>query len=239
MTEAEWQTCGVPWEMLECLKGKTSERKVQLFACASCRRLTAILKDEKCWHSVEHAEASADDPLKAEARYSGEPSWEDFWTAHGAMCRLPDDDSRAHAHAAANFINLALFPCRVAHEATMALAHRARFRHPVKGYPMNQDGGDPVLRQAIEAEERYQTSLLRDIFGNPFRPVTVSPSWRTGTAVSLARQMYESREFSAMPILADALQDAGCEDEQILSHYRGEGPHVRGCWVVDLVLGKQ
>ncbi len=66
--------------------------------------------------------------------------------------------------------------------------------------------------------------LLRDIFGNPFRPVTFSPAWRTDTAVAVARQLYESRDFSAMPILADALQDAGCENDDVLNHCRGPGP---------------
>ncbi|WP_239465862.1 hypothetical protein [Gemmata sp. SH-PL17] len=66
-----------------------------------------------------------------------------------------------------------------------------------------------------------------------------SPNWHTDTAVTLASQMYESRDFSAMPILADALQDAGCNDDRILDHCRGPGPHVRGCWVVDLLLGKE
>ncbi|AWM42247.1 hypothetical protein C1280_14260 [Gemmata obscuriglobus] len=80
---------------------------------------------------------------------------------------------------------------------------------------------------------------MRDIFGNPFRPVTFSLEWRTETTVALAAQMYESRDFSVMPILADALQDAGCDSADILDHCRGSGPHVRGCWVVDLVLGKQ
>ena len=80
---------------------------------------------------------------------------------------------------------------------------------------------------------------LRDIFGNPFRPVAFSPAWRTDTALTLARTMYESREFSAMPILADALQDAGCDNTDILDHCRNpKQVHVRGCWVVDLVLGK-
>lgn len=72
-----------------------------------------------------------------------------------------------------------------------------------------------------------------------FRPVTFSPEWRTGTALTLAQQMYDAREFSAMPILADALQDAGCDCAAILDHCRGPGPHVRGGWVVDLVLGKE
>ncbi|WP_052562161.1 hypothetical protein [Gemmata sp. SH-PL17] len=97
------------------------------------------------------------------------------------------------------------------------------------------DRGDTVWAQA-EAEH---ADVLRDIFGNPFRPVTLSPSSITSIAVALAAQMYESRDFSAMPILADALQDAGCDNDDILNHCRGPGPHVRGCWVVDLVLGKQ
>jgi hypothetical protein len=83
-------------------------------------------------------------------------------------------------------------------------------------------------------------SALRDIFGNPFRPVSFSPEWRTDTAVALARTMYESRDFSAMPILADALQEAGCDGDAVLTHCRDTGQvHVRGCWVVDLVLGKE
>src|SRR5262249_31237748 len=92
---------------------------------------------------------------------------------------------------------------------------------------------------AVDATPLEQRRLLWDIFGNPFRPVSVEPSWLTSTVLAIARQMYESRDFSAMPILADALQDAGCESEDILSHCRQPGEHVRGCWVVDLVLGKE
>jgi hypothetical protein len=87
----------------------------------------------------------------------------------------------------------------------------------------------------------WQRWLALELVGpNPFRPIAFSPSWRTDTAVSLARQMYDSRDFGAMPILADALQDAGCEEPAILDHCRDPNQvHVRGCWVVDLVLGKQ
>ncbi|MBP3956105.1 hypothetical protein J8F10_12510 [Gemmata sp. G18] len=93
---------------------------------------------------------------------------------------------------------------------------------------------------ARQAEHSAQAGLLRDIFGNPFRSVTLSPSWRASTAVALAAQMYESRDFSAMPILADVLQDAGCDNADILDHCRdADAPHVRGCWVADLVLGKE
>jgi hypothetical protein len=95
------------------------------------------------------------------------------------------------------------------------------------------------FRVAMDREFAAQVELLRDVVGNPFTPVAFDPAWRTDTAVSLARQMYDAREFSAMPILADALQDAGCENEDVLTHCRGPGPHVRGCWVVDGVLGKE
>jgi hypothetical protein len=80
--------------------------------------------------------------------------------------------------------------------------------------------------------------LLREMFGNPFRPLTLNPSWLTSTVLALAQQIYDSRDFSPMPILADALQDAGCDNEDILNHCRHPGEHVRGCFVVDLLLGK-
>jgi hypothetical protein len=81
-------------------------------------------------------------------------------------------------------------------------------------------------------------SLVRDVVANPFRPASFNPSWRTSTAVAIAQGMYESRDFGPMPLLADALQDAGCEASEIIDHCRGPGPHVRGCWVVDGVLDK-
>src|SRR5262249_45593902 len=81
--------------------------------------------------------------------------------------------------------------------------------------------------------------FLRDIVGNPFRPVTLDPEWLTSTFFAIARGMYEPRNFTPMPILADALQDAGCDSEDILDHCRQPGEHVRGCWVVDLILGKK
>lgn len=91
----------------------------------------------------------------------------------------------------------------------------------------------------LEYLTRRQLAFFRDVFENPYRPGWVDDEWRTSTVLTLARQMYESRDFTPMPILADALQDAGCDEEDILTHCRGEGPHVRGCWVVDLVVGEE
>jgi hypothetical protein len=83
-----------------------------------------------------------------------------------------------------------------------------------------------------------QADILRDIFGNAFSPMNFDPSWRTDTAIGLAGAIYTERAFDRMPILADALEDAGCDNADVLTHCRGTSPHVRGCWVVDLVLGK-
>jgi hypothetical protein len=88
------------------------------------------------------------------------------------------------------------------------------------------------------AEKVVQAALVRCIFGNPFRPVTLDPSWLTSTVTALARGIYDEWAFDRLPILADALQDAGCDNEDVLKHCRGAGPHARGCWVVDLLLGK-
>ncbi|MCE9560510.1 MAG: hypothetical protein K8U57_00505 [Planctomycetes bacterium] len=85
---------------------------------------------------------------------------------------------------------------------------------------------------------KVECSILRRIIGNPFRPVSFSREWLTPTVTALAAEAYASRDFSSLPILADALEDAGCQQQELLEHCRQPGEHVRGCWVCDLVLGK-
>jgi hypothetical protein len=105
--------------------------------------------------------------------------------------------------------------------------------------PAGWDDGEPARQRAVWT--------LHEVFGNPFairrkrkndlrRGWMFDPAWRTDTAMTLARSIYDSREFTTMPILADALQDAGCDNEDVLTHARRPGEHVRGCWVLDLVL---
>jgi hypothetical protein len=100
---------------------------------------------------------------------------------------------------------------------------------PAAGVVLSYQGSDP----------RLQAQVLRDVFGNPFRPVALDPRWRTADVLGLARGIYEDRASDRLPLLADALMDAGCDSDEILNHCRSDGPHVRGCWVVDLVLGKE
>jgi hypothetical protein len=82
----------------------------------------------------------------------------------------------------------------------------------------------------------FLPAVMREIFANPFRPLEFDPAWRTTSVVQLAQRIYESREFFAMPVLADALQNAGCDNAAVLDHCRAPGQHLRGCWVLDLVL---
>jgi hypothetical protein len=98
---------------------------------------------------------------------------------------------------------------------------------------------------ARNAEGAAQAALLRDIAGNPFRLVTLSPAWKTPQVVALAQAAYDQREIPSgtldpvrLAVLADALEEAGCTDPELLGHLRSPCPHVRGCWVVDLLLGK-
>jgi hypothetical protein len=86
--------------------------------------------------------------------------------------------------------------------------------------------------------KRRQASLIREIFGNPLQPVRVNVAWLNPTVIALARGVYEERAFDHFPILADALEEAGCDSAATLSHCREPGEHVRGCWVLDLLLGK-
>jgi hypothetical protein len=131
----------------------------------------------------------------------------------------------------------ALDALRCVAEGTETPAHRKRLRdcfevHTWLDWTLGTGEWTTDLQTATAA-------LAREVFGNPFRPVTFAPEWRTDTAVALARQMYARRDFSAMPILADALQDAGCDNDDVLTHCRDpKQVHVRGCWVVDLVMEK-
>jgi hypothetical protein len=89
-----------------------------------------------------------------------------------------------------------------------------------------------------ESERMEQAEILREIVENPFLKWTFEPSWRTSTVLDVAATIYERKSFDQLPILADALQDAGCDAEELLNHLRAEVPHYKGCWAMDWVLGK-
>jgi len=238
MTEAEWLACEDPRPMLVKFKRrKTCERKLRLFACGCCRRFWHYLTEDACRRAVETAESFADSRC-------------DIGALEQANSALPDYDPTSLPCTRSELLFRDLLkavmmttapPGAIARKDSLIAFEVARFvsfeTRIAAGHV--QTGNDPFQFGDQAAEETAHATLLRDIFGNPFRPVTFDPAWRTRTAVSLAGQMYESRDFGAMPILADAIEDAGCASDDVLDHCRGPGPHVRGCWVVDLVLGKE
>ena len=244
MTEAEWLACEEPGPMLRFLYESTRDRKTRLFAIACCRRIEElILRFKGAWRAVILAERIADgEAATEEAEHlrwvllDRTFSWIDGFREEKLNNTMFDAGIAAAECLAGAVEPLSAYGITmpvgnlagVSMCAAFAVAHWAR-----------RNDAEPVQPNRLAAEQAAQVELFRDIFGNPFHPVTFSPSWRTDTALSLAWQMYESRDFSAMPILADALQDAGCDSDDVLNHCRGPGPHVRGCWVVDLVLGKE
>jgi len=103
-----------------------------------------------------------------------------------------------------------------------------------------ETGDEKLVGKTLERQQIL--SLVHDIFGNPFRPVALDPSWlawNDGAIPKLAQAIYDERAFDRLPILADALEEAGCSNQDILGHCREPGPHIRGCWIVDLLLGKK
>ena len=213
MTEEEWLAITDPMPMVEFLKGKSSDRKMRLLGVAICRVTFDEPEEERICRAVETAEDFADgmaDIARLEA-----VCWE-AWDV-----RDEHYDSGLGRYDGAMGLAQAAGMTASVHEWNNTFNRPGPFRL----YPW--DYGPPS-----------HCPLIRDIFGNPFRPVAFDPAWRTSTAVALAQQMYDSRDFGLMPILGDALQDAGCDSADILDHCRGDGPHVRGCWVADLVLGK-
>jgi hypothetical protein len=240
MTETEWLACEDPKPMLLAIMDSSSGRKLRLFAVACCRRVV------HCFTEKEQREA--EDRLTTAERYADGLVDEEqlrraqsFFLCGGGipLVDFGHDAAKDDPRAAAGF---AQARCWAVAEMGMTKPRQPRpgfltrlrnhFRRPAAPVWL------PTVRPETLAEQTAQTALLHDIFGNPFRPVAFDPVWRTDTALALARQMYETRDFTTMPILADALQDAGCNNTDILDHCRGLGPHVRGCFVVDLVLGK-
>jgi hypothetical protein len=214
--EDEWLAANDPYSLI-LLVGTTFAqwRKLRLFACACCHRIWPLITWEQGRNSVDVAERYAEGVLGLADLQSAHQSCE-------SVLNTPSFIEVCRPLEAAYFASL-LDPIAAATSASSLAAEAVG------------DVTDP------DTNERHaQVALLREIFGNPFHPVVFNPAWRTSDVVSLARQMYESRDFGAMPILADALQDAGCDNTDILNHCRDTSlTHVRGCWVVDMLLGKE
>src|SRR5262249_26431435 len=198
-------------------RSRCSDRKLRLFACACCRTAWRLLQ-KPCRRAVEVAEAFADE----------ETTPADLKRAQGLARELEIDPEPDKLWIAANSVI----------EATD---------------PNAQEAAENALLEILGLTGRGQTarasrlaSLPHDVFGNPFRAIALDRSWRPATTISLAQAAYKERlrdgghlDPARLLILADALEEAGCTNAAIPDHLREPGPHVRGCWAVDLVLAKE
>jgi hypothetical protein len=254
MTEAEWLTKSDPEPMLRHLIGtdeprvqaveefpnaRGSDRKLRLFACACYHRVSHLLPDPTSRSTVQIAERFADGAASVAEFLKAEAVVRELMTALEPQWRASDGVERVALHPTQAALALAGIVCwSEPQKAAWYAALNAHLEVPYLADPA-VDVHSQQRWEGEVAEKRAQCELLREMFGNPFRPITLDPAWFTPTVTALARQMYESRDFYAMPILADALEDAGCDSDEILNHCRGPGPHVRGCWVVDAALDKE
>ena len=243
MTEAEWMACTNPTPMLEFLRGKASGRKLRLFAVACCRRILQYLKEERSRCLVEIAELFADGTASAEQlRTAFDEAAEAQEAVHWEGGDAVDQSAAETVLGLRDDLQMA----QVLNGATETIgefvageAWERIYQTPGKHWSIQDREHQEAFDVGQTGEMVGQTGLLRDLFGNPFRTTSIDKSWLTPTVVALAQAIYDDRAFDRLPFLADALEEAGCDNPDILNHCRGPGPHVRGCWVVDLLLGKE
>jgi hypothetical protein len=235
MTEADWLA------FLQCkpisrklrVRFKPGDRKWRLFACACCRRIWHLLADPRSRKAVEVAERDADGMASHQEVANAfqdalEASNEDraFEVTGLASPEWAASETLGNANGVVGPQVL-----NAADNAATARANVANMERP----------DQELWEKTYLAEQGEQAHLLQDIFGKPSRRVTIPRAllaWNDDTIRKLAQAIYDERAFDRLPILADALEESGCQDPDILGHCRSGGEHVRGCWVIDLLLGK-
>jgi hypothetical protein len=215
VTEADWLACTDPLLMLDELGRQVSRRKARLILCAWAGQSWRLM-DERSRAAVDVAERFADGLADTSELIDAQNGAQEVWRGIEVVRRKSSRGEWGAMKAAA-----------VARDAASpSLDLRA-----LKGWARGGNGAAKV----------YRSDRLRCLFANPFRSVRLDPAWlawNESTVRQLAEAVYAERAFDRLPVLADALEDAGCSDAELLGHLRSGGEHVRGCWSVDLILGK-
>jgi hypothetical protein len=268
MDAQAWDRSDDPMAMLDAIHGIASERKLRLFSYALCQRLhftpdsvedgqvllaraeqlfdapprprgwalqateEEIAQDPDTWYRLEDDVCGRFDlawsgfleadstPIEWEGNLAFTDAVMDSWAATTILGTLCAEDPWAGAREAA--------------EVAVTLALRKAIQ---SGQPCSAAEAGMVAAARVDV-----CRVLREVFGQPFRSVAINPDWLAwgdGTVPKLARRVYDDRRFDLLPILANALEEAGCTNEDVLTHCHSPGPHVRGCWVVDAVLGRK
>jgi hypothetical protein len=234
MTEREWLACADPQTMLEFLRGKVSDRKLRLFACACCRRLWHCEGGLAGQNEVDVAERFADGLVTRKAlkrmssKLGARGGYSSAWALNNALHAVMTIQAQEAAQDGSVFVGTYFY------------------FHTIEGLKGTSVSDQQRAVGAKSAEREAQTLILQDVVGNPFQPVSLAPAWLAPSVRSLAQAAYDNRllpsgqlDHTGLAVLADALEEAGCDNGDILSHLRGQGPHVRGCFVLDLLLGKE
>jgi len=224
--QRQWETCDSPLLMLRHLapiKRLGTPRKRRLLQCAWCRDILSLTPDPLFVQAVNLMELHVDGGAsRAEVR--------DMFGKLGQKL----NDLQTEAYKNKRFDDGGMWPldCQVAYAFYTLFC-------PVRD--INQCFHACARIKTINTERIPQADLVREIFPNPFRKVHLAPAWLTWkdlTVVQIAQAFYDQPEHMALLVLADALEEAGCTLADVLGHLRGQFPHVRGCWVIDLILGK-
>jgi hypothetical protein len=275
MTEPEWLTCDDPTPMLEGFPGgltaegraaAASARKLRLFACAWLRRVWHVFDDERCRRAVETAERFAEgiatDEELAAASNDALDAYGDGKRGAAAAQQVTSPARYADCVALGTvYWRESYYDARLGAlyrdfdwadeiwriSGIQSLDELLKEGAPIDLGPEGLEGAPILLDpEGWKAGRREQAELVREVFGNPFRPVAVGPTWLTPTVTALAEATYEQRQLPQgtldlvrLAVLADALEEAGCTDADLLHHLRDRRPHVRGCWAVDRLLVKK
>ncbi|MGF1581070.1 MAG: hypothetical protein ACFCD0_17025 [Gemmataceae bacterium] len=246
MSSEHWSLCGDPNEMLRELKDYPSPRPFWLFSIECCRRIWHMLPEEPSRQAVEMAQLWVDS--KASRKEVERAYLEAFETSLNYE-RFADQELRVHGYyydakttseiaarrCAANVAKLSIDVHAIWNIAYDAATAAARESIPDSARRATQSR---VWNSARDLELANQCDIIRDIFEYPFEQVRFDPQWKSEDVHRIAELISEKNNFSQLPILADALEEAGCDEELILHHCREGLGHVRGCWVVDLILAK-
>ena len=243
MNSEQWDEAHDPNEMLKFLDYFAHLRKHQLFACACIERVREFVRHEELKSCLDIIRFYPDSPVSLDTIQLAQTKSDKILEEFKFGPDHPKDFIEYYPGAAIyrffRWIHDEGMPVGVGSCCRTAMG-RVSWINAIQMDEPNKYQTAQQIKDTIEQNEALQQcNLLREIFGNPFHPVTTDPIWLTPTVTAMAQAMYEDRNFTAMPILGDALEEAGCDNEDILQHCRDMTGHVRGCWLVDLVLDKQ
>jgi hypothetical protein len=246
MTEEEWLACTNPEPMLEFVRGKVSDRKLRLYLCCGCRHIAHLFFSPESLTAVDVAERYADGEASNEELDRAE------WDAESPTFGYEFDKERLpgsspyRTKVVPRLVEIGALPesalCRDDWQVDEPIRQRLLAAAELAEYcAVSSLSASDWGIQYISRVDWPGRWLFDCVFGNPFCSVSLDPAWlawHDGCIVKLAKGIYDDRAFDRLPVLADALEDAGCTNAGILGHLRGPGPHFRGCWVADLLLGR-